>query len=263
MNDPLRLLQFSDPHLFSRPDRSLRGINTLASLQRVLAHARARHWDCDAVLVTGDLVHDDPAAYGTFRTLFGALGKPVYCIPGNHDDPLALRAALSKAPFQCEGHVDLGAWRIVLVDSCVPGQAHGRISPEGLAALENSLASAGNRPVMICVHHHPVGMDSRWLDQVGLHNCDEFFAITDRHACVRTILWGHVHQPFDSRRKGVRLLAVPSTCAQFLPRSDEFAVDPRPPAYRQLTLRADGTVETRLIWLESPQLELPLIAAGQ
>lgn len=262
MNDSLRLLQFSDPHLFSRPDRSLRGINTLASLQRVLAHARARHWDCEAVLVTGDLVHDDVAAYAQFRALFGSLGKPVYCIAGNHDDPEAMRAALSRAPFQCDGHVDLRGWRIVLLDSCVPGHAHGMISDAGLQSLEHSLATADSRHVLICVHHHPVRMNSRWLDEVGLQNSDAMFAITDRYPCVRGILWGHVHQPFDGRRKGVRMLAVPSTCAQFLPHSDEFAVDPRPPAYRQLTLRADGGVETRLVWLDSPQLELPLSAAG-
>jgi Icc protein len=68
--------------------------------------------------------------------------------------------------------------------------------------------------------------DSRWLDSVGLHNAADLFAATDRHASVRAIVWGHVHQEFDALRKGVRLLAVPSTCAQFLPHSEQFAIDP-------------------------------------
>ncbi|HTP38058.1 MAG TPA: 3',5'-cyclic-AMP phosphodiesterase [Steroidobacteraceae bacterium] len=265
MKSALRLLQISDPHLLADTSATLRGVNTLGTLQRVLSHARAYHWDCEALLVTGDLVHDQPAAYRHFRTLFAGLGKPVYCIPGNHDDPVALRTALASAPFQCDGHADLGDWRVVLLDSCVPGQASGAISDAGLAALERSLATAGSRHVLLAVHHHPVTMDSRWLDQVGLTNADEFFRVVDRFNNVRSILWGHVHQPFDGRRKGVRLLAVPSTCAQFLPRSDEFAVDPRPPAYRQLTLRADGTVETNLIWLEANENEdvtIPAAARG-
>ena len=33
----------------------------------------------------------------------------------------------------------------------------------------------------------------------------------------------------DARRKGVRLLAVPSTCAQFKPYSETFALDPTAP----------------------------------
>jgi Icc protein len=73
--------------------------------------------------------------------------------------------------------------------------------------------------------------------------------VLDAHAHVRLISWGHVHQCFDERRRGVRLLATPSTGAQFLPLSDHFAVDARPPAYRRLTLRVDGTVDTEVQWV--------------
>ena len=65
---------------------------------------------------------------------------------------------------------------------------------------------------------------------------DEFFRIIDAHPAVRGILWGHVHQQFDGLRGGVRLLATPSTCAQFLPHSHDFAIDDRPPAFRSLEL---------------------------
>jgi 3',5'-cyclic-AMP phosphodiesterase len=103
---------------------------------------------------------------------------------------------------------------------------------------------------MVCLHHHPVAMASRWLDALGIDNADEFFQVLDAHAQVRAISWGHVHQCFDARRHGVRLLATPSTCAQFLPLADDFAVDARSPAYRRLTLRADGTIETDVVWVE-------------
>jgi Icc protein len=66
---------------------------------------------------------------------------------------------------------------------------------------------------------------------------------------VRAIVWGHVHQSYDALRKGVRLLATPSTCAQFLPNSDDFAVDRRPPGYRTLELRADGSLLTEVVWV--------------
>jgi 3',5'-cyclic-AMP phosphodiesterase len=93
-------------------------------------------------------------------------------------------------------------------------------------------------------------MESRWLDSVGLTNAAEFLHTIDRHKNVRAIVWGHVHQAYDSLRKGVRLLATPSTCAQFLPRAESFAVDRRPPAYRTLELRADGSLLTEVVWLE-------------
>lgn len=250
MPDDIRLLQLSDPHLFGAADRALRGIVTRESLQAVLRHARAHHSDADALLLTGDLVNDDSAGYATVRELLGNVGKPVWCLPGNHDDVAAMKRELDAAPFSICGHHDLGAWRIIMLDSCVPGQAHGRISAAELARLDAALASAAARHVLVSLHHHPVRMASRWLDSVALQNADDFFAVTDKYPQLRAIAWGHVHQSYDSRRKGVRLLAVPSTCAQFLPHSDQFAVDPSPPGYRRLTLRADGTIDTEVLRVE-------------
>jgi Predicted phosphohydrolases len=247
----VRLVQFTDPHLFGGEDETLRGVRTLPALERTLAHARARDWPPDAVLLTGDLVQDDPGGYAHIGRLFGTLGVPVLCLPGNHDEPRAMRRALSGAPFVLGGHFDLGPWRIVLLDSCVPGSAGGRLGEDQLELLDRALSGAPERHGLVCLHHHPVSMSSRWLDEVGLENADDFFAVIDRHRNVRAVLWGHVHQGFDALRRSVRLLATPSTCAQFLPRSDEFAVDPRPPGYRTLELRPDGTLDTEIVWLDS------------
>ena len=246
----VRLNLFTDPHLYGEEAASLRGVPTLPALTAALAHARAHAWPPDAVLVTGDLVQDDPAGYPHFRRLFGALGLPVLCLPGNHDEPQAMRRELAGAPFVLDGFVDLGRWRIVLLDSCLPGSASGALSAEALAGLEQALGTAGTRHCLVCLHHHPVPMSSRWLDRVGLTNAAEFLHTIDAHRNVRAIVWGHVHQNYDALRKGVRLLATPSTCAQFLPQADDFAVDPRPPAYRTLELRADGSLLTEVVWVE-------------
>jgi Icc protein len=182
--------------------------------------------------------------------VFAGLGLPVLCLPGNHDVPEAMSRELAGEPFVLGGFVDLGRWRIVLLDSCIPGAAGGALSAPSLATLEQALATAGTRHCMVCLHHHPVPMSSRWLDRVGLTNAAEFLHTIDRHRNVRAIVWGHVHQTYDAVRKGVRLLATPSTCAQFLPNADNFTVDPRPPAYRTLELRADGSLLTEVVWVE-------------
>ncbi len=247
MTKDLRLLQFSDPHLSARGDAMLRGVMTRPALETVLRHARAQHANVDGLLLTGDLVNDDGAGYAGIRELFGAFGKPVYCLPGNHDDPEVMKRELQAAPFQVGGHADLGAWRIVMLDTCVPGKAHGRLSASELQRLAAALDGAGERHVLIGMHHHPVRQGSRWLDSVCLQNADEFFAVTDRSSAVRAMVWGHVHQQFESRRKGVRLLSVPSTCAQFLPHADQFALDPSPPGYRRLTLCQDGSLDTEVV----------------
>ena len=246
----LRLTHFTDPHLYGEVNESLRGVATLPALSTALAHAQGRDWPPDAVLVTGDLVQDDPAGYPHFRRLFGALGLPVLCLPGNHDEPRAMKRELAGAPFVLGGHVDMGRWRIVLLDSCIPGSAAGALSTQELAQLDEALGSADGRHCLVCLHHHPVPLSSRWLDRVGLSNAAEFLHTIDQHKNVRAIVWGHVHQAYDALRKGVRLLATPSTCAQFLPNADDFAVDQRPPAYRTLELRADGSLLTEVVWVE-------------
>lgn len=246
----LRLTHFTDPHLYGSETESLRGIATLPALKATLTQAQAGDWPPDAVLVTGDIVQDDPAGYAHFRNLFGSLGMPVLCLPGNHDEPAAMRRELNRAPFVVGGFFDLGNWRIVLLDSSIPGSASGRLSPQSLAALDEALAAAPERHCMVCLHHHPVPMDSRWLDRVGLENSAEFLQTIDRHRNVRAIVWGHVHQNYEGLRKNVRLLATPSTCAQFLPHAADFAVDRAPPAYRTLELHADGTLLTEVVWVE-------------
>jgi len=247
----IRLIQFTDPHLYSDEGEELRGVTTLPALAAALAQARARDWPPDALLLTGDLVQDDPGGYRHLRRLFGSLGPPVLCIPGNHDEPQAMRRELANKPFVLGGLLDIGRWRIVLLDSCLPGSAAGALSREALAGLDAALGSAGTRHCLVCLHHQPVPMGSRWLDQVGLTNASEFLETIDAHSNVRAIVWGHVHQSFDALRKGVRLLATPSTCAQFMPKSDDFAIDVRPPGYRTLELRADGSLLTEVVWVET------------
>jgi Icc protein len=246
----LRLVQFTDPHLYRDEAQTLRGIATLPALKAALADAQSGSWPPDALLVTGDIVQDDPGGYAQFRNLFSTLGMPVMCIPGNHDEPAALRRELNRAPFITDAVADFSHWRIVLLDSCIPGSASGRVSPSMLAKLDEALASAKARHCLVALHHHPVAMSSRWLDRVGLENASEFFDVIDAHRNVRAIVWGHVHQAFDGLRKGVRLLATPSTCAQFVPYADEFAVDRRPPAYRTFELQSDGSLLTEVVWVE-------------
>lgn len=247
----LHLIQFTDPHLFAAEAGALRGVATYPALLRTLEHARARPGRADAILVTGDLVQDDPAGYARFRRTFADCREPVLCLPGNHDVPQVMRRELALEPFVLDPMVDLADWRIVLLDSTVPGSAGGCLSASSLAALDAALGGAPERHALVCLHHHPVAMSSRWLDQVGLANPEDFFRVLDAHRNVRAVLWGHVHQSYDGLRRRVRLLGTPSTCTQFLPRSEQFAIDPRPPAYRTLELRPDGTLDTEVVWLDA------------
>jgi Icc protein len=246
----MRILQITDPHLYGSATGRLRGVQTDSSLNAVLDHAFARVPDYAAVLVTGDLVQDDSSGYLRFRSIFGSLAKPVLCIPGNHDEPEAMRRELTGHPFQICGTHEAQGWQFIMLDSFDPGQVGGRLAESELARLDAALA-ASPKHAMVCLHHHPVPMYSRWLDTVGLAAPDELWRVIDAHSHVRAVVWGHVHQVYEGRRGGVQLYGTPSTCAQFLPKSDRYEIDSRPPGYRHFELHADGRIETAVHWIES------------
>jgi Icc protein len=246
----MQILQITDPHLYGNAAGKLRGVETDSSLRSVLDDAFAQVPDYSAVLVTGDLVQDDPSGYLRFRSIFGSLQKPVLCIPGNHDEPEAMRRELAHAPFQyCGTHEEAG-WQFIMLDSYDPGHVGGRLTTQELERLDSTLANSSAH-AMVCLHHHPIDMDSLWLDSIGLANADDFWRVIDSHPHVRAIAWGHVHQEYDGKRRNVRLFATPSTGAQFMPKSDRYAVDSRPPAYRCFELLPDGSINTEVRWVES------------
>jgi len=246
----MQILHITDPHLYADADGELRGVRTAESLAAVL-RAACTEAAPDAVLVTGDIAQDESrAAYERFRDLLAGCGVPVWCLAGNHDDPGHMGELLAAAPFTFGGVVAAGDWRIHLLSTWAEGEVGGRLSAETLAAVEADLTARGDAPALICLHHHPVPMGSRWLDGIGLAEADGLLQLADRHTQVRGIVWGHVHQDLDRRRNHYRLLATPSTCRQFMPGRDEFAVDDRPPAWRWLELGADGSLDSRLRWLD-------------
>jgi len=67
-----------------------------------------------------------------------------------------------------------------------------------------------------------------------------------QHDNVRAILCGHVHQDMQKVRSGATVISTPSTCVQFKPNSDDFALDTCSPGWRELTLYADGQFETHV-----------------
>src|SRR6202166_202195 len=155
----MQILHITDPLLYGSATGRLRGVETDASLHAVLDDAFARVPDYSAVLVTGDLVQDDASGYLRFRSIFGNLKKPVLCIPGNHDEPEAMRRELNGGPFQICGEHEAGGWQFIMLDSYDPGHVGGRLCPNELARLDDAL-SCSSKHAMVCLHHHPIFMGS-------------------------------------------------------------------------------------------------------
>lgn len=220
------------------------------SLQKVLDHIQASDWDADMVAMTGDLIQDHSReAYERFCESMLTLGLPVYCVPGNHDTRDMMKNALARPGFHYCESVEIGAWLITGIDSCMNDDAAGRIDDREMERLEAMLEETAAEHVLVCLHHPPLPVGSKWLDQVGLRNGEEFLHLITRTGKVRAAIFGHVHQAFEYTHDSIQIIGTPSTCRQFKIASDEFALDDNPPAYRRVNLRSDGSVDTELIWL--------------
>jgi Icc protein len=216
----------------------------------VLDHFQASGWHGDMVAMTGDLIQDGSReAYERFCELMLPLGLPVYCVPGNHDNRDMMKDALARPEFHYCASVVNGAWLITGIDSCVSDDAAGRIDDHEMERLETVLETTAAEHVLICLHHPPLPVGSKWLDQVGLKNGEEFLRLIARTGKVRAAIFGHVHQAFEGSHESIQIIGTPSTCRQFKLASDEFALDDNPPAYRRVSLHSDGSVATELIWL--------------
>jgi Icc protein len=242
---PLRVLQISDTHPCADPADHLLGLNTQRCFEGTLDLLQANHWPADLLLVTGDLVHGGSSAgYNRLHEGLAALEIPVYCLPGNHDEPDLLRRSLNGNRVRTVPAARHGAWAFVFIDSTRPGSPSGHLSAGELERLEQSLALHAAHHCLVCLHHQPVPIGSAWLDSVAVANPAALFAVLERWPQVRGVLWGHVHQSFDAIRNGIRLLACPSTCAQFRPGTEQYTPDALTPGYRWLKLHPDGRIDT-------------------
>lgn len=244
------IIQITDTHILDDGAPTFNDFDTSASLIRVIEKIKKTETDADLILLTGDLVHEPTrTAYQKLADHLSALTIPVLSLPGNHDAPELMRSVMSENGHDTGNVVKLNNWLIILLNSAVQGQHSGELSANELAFLRRSLGENPELDCLIALHHHPVAINSQWMDAMALKNAKELFNIIDDFGQVRGIIWGHIHQEFVTNRNQIKLYGTPSTCIQFEPGSDEFTVSNKTPAYRKLLLKADGALMTEVKYL--------------
>jgi Icc protein len=239
------VIQISDTHIYPEPGWELYGVSTESTLRQVIDAVQKRHDRIDAIVLTGDLVHDAPiAGYERLKHFFDCFDAPVYCLPGNHDDLSLMESQFNDGRFFAAGEAGLKNWRLFFLDSTRPGCVEGYLEKAQLSALDQALHGNTDQPVLVFLHHQPVMINSHWLDRIGLQEPGDFLDIVSRHRHVKAVSWGHIHQEWDETAKHVRLLATPSSCVQFKPGASTFETDSLAPGWRWFTLHDDGHLET-------------------
>lgn len=259
---PLRVLQLTDPHLMAGSDGTLLGVNTRNSLDAVIAEVLRSHGQPDLILATGDLAQDgSQEAYRFLGERLGAFNCGSAWLAGNHDDAARLYAIAAEYGAS-QRHIVQGGWQFILLDSSVPGQVYGELAESELSFLAERLEQNPDLPALVTLHHHPVDVGADWMQDIGLRNRDAFWQVIDRFPQVKVVLWGHIHQNLEQQRKGVHLMATPSTCIQFTSGSRDFSVEEQAPGYRWFELQASGSFTTEVRRALDFEFELELNSSG-
>lgn len=260
---PVEVLQISDLHMLPAAGDRLLGVDTGYYFNSVLQQALLEHPQSDLLLFTGDLAQTPTAS--SYRRIYDALENldiAAVCLPGNHDDYHLMQKILRGKHIGCIKQTLLNNWHIVCLNSKKPGSPGGHLERDELGRLESYLQTYPQHHTLIAIHHPCCDIASRWLDTQRIDNSEALFELLARHPQVRAITTGHIHQVIDLQIGNLQIFSAPSTCFQFRPGSDDFAIDKTAPGYRWFKLFPDGRIDSGVSRLPGELTELRIDLQG-
>ncbi|WP_311736806.1 metallophosphoesterase [Streptomyces sp. TLI_185] len=203
----MRILHLSDTHLDRAGGPDEDGADGTEALRLLLDELQYLD-DLDALVVTGDVADDGSReAYTRAGELLsdyaGRRGVEVFYTTGNHDDRTTFREVLGSGHRQPDATYEgaageraavstVGGWRLITLDTLVPGKGYGRLDAGQLDWLRELLAVPAPSGTVLAFHHPPVALDVDVQRALGLQNPAEL-AETIRGSDVQLILCGHFH----------------------------------------------------------------------
>ena len=213
---PVRIAQISDLHIKPLGSLAYGRVDTAKALERCVAALNEFDPMPDFVVISGDLA-DTPLAeeYEYLKRMLAKLKLPFAGIPGNHDSRELMRAAFPHANYAVASgplnqRLELNGLDLLLLDSSVPGKPHGELEAQSLQWLDDALASSGDRPALLFLHHPPFQTGIWHMDRQNLLNASDLAPIVRRYPRVQLVAAGHVHRATLTMFAGVAATICPA-----------------------------------------------------
>jgi 3',5'-cyclic-AMP phosphodiesterase len=234
------VLQLSDTHFGPTADQLVSGYHPEGRLAAVIDAWENTGETADLVLLTGDDADTgEPDAYARLVLALEAFEAPVLALTGNHDVVEEVVRAFGGAEI-----AEIGAWRIIGVNSSRPNEVHGTVD---VGAVSELLDALDDRPTILAIHHPPRSRSTNPYFQLG--HGETFLEALAARPHVKAVVSGHLHDAFEFEGpNGLALLGCPSTLMAIGHDGDRFSIGvAAPTGGRILRLADDGSFTTSLL----------------
>jgi len=216
-----KIIVFTDLH-FVDDGETIINLDPARRFAEGLEHALTHHPDAARIVIMGDLTHHGRTAqYNHLRQVLAGAPIPVSFMLGNHDNRRVFRKAFPEAPHTSTGHIqemiDLGPACLITLDSfnadAEPPHS-GSLCTDRLNWLDQALAWANDKPVIVAIHHPPFAIGFPGMDKIALQNPEPLLERLRAYSAPVHLLCGHVHRTISGVAHGLPFTVLKSPCHQ-------------------------------------------------
>ncbi|MDD1793339.1 phosphodiesterase [Enterovibrio makurazakiensis] len=220
-----RIIQITDIHLTVPPHKVSGQLNTHALFEKAIDKIEQDlplFGDIDAIIATGDITdHGDVESYELFKTQISRLNIPYLVIPGNHDSREAMLTSFPElSASSTNGEINwvrsFSAFDVIGLDTVIPHQGAGALSPSTLQFLAQALAENPDKPALIAMHHPPFESGICFMDNIGLNGADEMETLLKLTTREVRVICGHLHNSIVCSMGNATVLSSPAVASSFM-----------------------------------------------
>jgi len=218
------ILQITDIHIASKGKLASGRLNTRVIFEKLVTRIkqiRKQIEPVSAVLISGDLSDDGSAeSYEFFKSTMASVELPVFVIPGNHDHRETMRKAFKSDCYlpgtgKLNWHQQLEDIDLIGLDTLVEGQSGGVLDAATIKFLKGALDAAGQRPVLLALHHPPFDCGIKFMDEIGLDGTEALANLLQNHKGDVQVVCGHIHSMIIASVGSTVAISAPSPCSSF------------------------------------------------
>lgn len=160
------------------------------------------------VIATGDIgdIGSKKKYYHAVKKKAASAGMDMVWVKGNHDKWNNMTALIPTKYY----YVDRENVRIIVLDTTIGNLLRGSIDADQLSWLKQTIAEAGNKKIVIAMHHPIFDRTQR----ITYDHFKELHAVISSHPNIFFVLAGDWHASFSKTEGPTKYIVSPQLCSE-------------------------------------------------